>query len=264
MKPSSQHTKTTMRIPVSRLVVAVSLAALGLTFSSVGPASASTLSGPFTFTIDSSDPTLNNPDTLDTNNPFIYFTGGDACSSNPTDYLIRYEVWTMTVSELDNYQFTDTSPAGDITLALYPEGGFSPSNPASGCIGGIDGSETFTGLAPGNYTLVVTDYAATSEEISEVGFEVSSSGTGTVTLSAPAPASENGDDADRTPPPITQQVGMPNAGCEAIDDAELNWGGAATGSWTPSWAYWPNGGLGGPVCTRTLRYNSGLGTWTSR
>ena len=68
------------------------------------------------------------------------------------------------------------------------------------------------------------------------------------------------------PPPadISQSVGMPASGnCNVIDDKSLNWAGATSGSWTPSWAAWTNGGKGGVVCNRFLRYNAKTTTWFS-
>jgi len=64
------------------------------------------------------------------------------------------------------------------------------------------------------------------------------------------------------PPPVLQQVPMPESGsCLNVDDARYNWGGADSGGWGQSWAQWANAGAGGPICTRTLIYNSGFGIW---
>lgn len=64
------------------------------------------------------------------------------------------------------------------------------------------------------------------------------------------------------PPPVLQQVPMPTSGsCVDVDDSLYNWGGAGFGGWGESWAQWANAGSGGPVCTRTLIYNSAFGIW---
>ena len=64
------------------------------------------------------------------------------------------------------------------------------------------------------------------------------------------------------PPPVLQQVPIPESGsCLNVDDTRYNWGGADSGGWGQSWAQWANAGAGGPICTRTLVYNSGFGIW---
>ena len=66
------------------------------------------------------------------------------------------------------------------------------------------------------------------------------------------------------PPPVMQQFGKPGAGsCDEQASAHLNWSGVASGNWTQSWAMWPNGGTGGPVCNRVLWYDSNASRWSS-
>jgi hypothetical protein len=78
------------------------------------------------------------------------------------------------------------------------------------------------------------------------------------------PASSSSSVAPPPPPDIQQHVGMPSSGsCSAIDDKSLNLGGAGSGNWTASWAAWANGGKGGAVCNRFLRYNANTTTWFS-
>ena len=63
------------------------------------------------------------------------------------------------------------------------------------------------------------------------------------------------------PPPVSQAVAMPVSGsCLDVKDADLNWGGSASGNWKPSWQQWMNNGAGGGVCQRTLNY-VGAGKW---
>ena len=65
-----------------------------------------------------------------------------------------------------------------------------------------------------------------------------------------------------TPPPVLQQFGMPSSGtCDVAAPVMLNWGGASSGGWGNSWAQWANGGIGGPVCTRTLVYSNSASRW---
>lgn len=60
------------------------------------------------------------------------------------------------------------------------------------------------------------------------------------------------------PPPFVphdylQQVVLPASGsCADVPVSAGHWFGSPTGGWSQSWAWWPNGGRGGPVCTREL------------
>jgi hypothetical protein len=64
-------------------------------------------------------------------------------------------------------------------------------------------------------------------------------------------------DPSQAPPPILQQL-LPSVdgGCVIPGDGAFAYGAAVSGGWTLSWAQWPHGGTGGPVCTRTLVYVS--------
>lgn len=74
------------------------------------------------------------------------------------------------------------------------------------------------------------------------------------------PPSSAGSDVN-APLPVHQAVGMPSsASCADVDDRDLNWGGSSSGGWKPSWQAWMNGGAGGAVCQRELRY-AGNGRW---
>ena len=71
------------------------------------------------------------------------------------------------------------------------------------------------------------------------------------------------DVVDQSPPPVSQAVAMPVSGsCLDVKDADLNWGGAESGNWKPSWQQWVNNGAGGGVCQRTLSY-VGAGKWAA-
>jgi hypothetical protein len=71
------------------------------------------------------------------------------------------------------------------------------------------------------------------------------------------------DVVDQSPPPVAQAVAMPVSGsCLDVKDADLNWGGAESGNWKPSWQQWVNNGAGGGVCQRTLNY-VGAGKWAA-
>lgn len=68
---------------------------------------------------------------------------------------------------------------------------------------------------------------------------------------------------EERPAPVRQEIvrgRVPD--CEDVDRPDLNWANVAGGSWTPSWAYWPNAGLGGDICGRWIVY-VGSGVWRS-
>ena len=79
----------------------------------------------------------------------------------------------------------------------------------------------------------------------------------------------------RTPPvatepvPVTselaswlQQVGMPSQGCDSYSNDSLSPAGVpGSDGWKPSWSQWVNDGAGGPVCTRTLTYDTNAAAW---
>lgn len=68
---------------------------------------------------------------------------------------------------------------------------------------------------------------------------------------------------DQTPVPIEQAVPLPASGlCADVADADFGFQARLVGGWSASWAQWANGGAGGPVCVRTLRYSNTLGAWT--
>ncbi len=60
-------------------------------------------------------------------------------------------------------------------------------------------------------------------------------------------------DESKAPQPLFQQVPAHWDGtCIGINDEVFAYGTGLTGGWTPSWAQWARGGLGGPVCGRVL------------
>jgi YVTN family beta-propeller protein len=66
-------------------------------------------------------------------------------------------------------------------------------------------------------------------------------------------------------PDKMQAVPRPSTGCATfVSDASINWFGIAGTGWNPSWAQWPNNGLGGDVCVRMLGYNTNTSRWVIR
>lgn len=65
--------------------------------------------------------------------------------------------------------------------------------------------------------------------------------------------------AGSLPAPVLQQFGARDDGtCDALAPS---WLGPPAGGWSRSWARWPNGGRGGPVCTRTVVVDRATGAW---
>lgn len=72
---------------------------------------------------------------------------------------------------------------------------------------------------------------------------------------------------DQVPVAALQQYApAPGEDCGANPPSDVDFPalvGRRDSGWSLSWAYWPNGGLGGPVCTRQPYYTSGQ-TWEVR
>jgi hypothetical protein len=67
-----------------------------------------------------------------------------------------------------------------------------------------------------------------------------------------------------TPNDLFQSIGLGSASsCASVSRPDLDWSGVASGNWTKSWAMWPNGGIGGPVCNRVLWFDSNSSRWSS-
>jgi hypothetical protein len=84
----------------------------------------------------------------------------------------------------------------------------------------------------------------------------------TITVVATAPVVTAGSGA--TPGDVFQSFGLGSASsCASVTRPDLDWSGVASGNWTQSWAMWPNGGTGGPVCNRVLWFDSNSSRWSS-
>lgn len=74
-------------------------------------------------------------------------------------------------------------------------------------------------------------------------------------LQALASASSNASNYAEIPASILQELPAVNGtSCTGIDDRPYAYNTGLSGGWTLSSAAWPNGGKGGPVCSRTLEY----------
>lgn len=121
-----------------------------------------------------------------------------------------------------------TSPPGELVFVLTAD------------LGGINNSMSW-GLFPYNVS-----YTATWD-------------VECIPYTAPASGSEE------SFPEHLQQVGRnSDGGCADISPDAVEWGQDIIGGWGLSWAQWANGGRGGPVCTRTIYYDSGRHVWATR
>ncbi|MCF8539957.1 MAG: hypothetical protein K9G12_06725, partial [Candidatus Nanopelagicales bacterium] len=79
------------------------------------------------------------------------------------------------------------------------------------------------------------------------------------------PYSASASGSEESFPEHLQQVGRnSDGGCTDISLDSVEWGQDIVGGWGPSWAQWANSGRGGPVCTRTIYYDSGRHVWAAR
>jgi hypothetical protein len=167
------------------------------------------------------------------------------------------------------------------TLTVVTPGGFEPSEPES--------DTCYLGGASGNSNLILTANAGQTETYAFLARPDASGtiqtygdfpGVGLVTIdlvvSVCGPDTQATIDqliADGLPyasycnvsppggtlPPVHQHTTpLPDGSCDIVD-TQHNWSGVPSGGWTRSWAEWPNGGTGGDVCTRTLRYTDASG-----
>ena len=93
----------------------------------------------------------------------------------------------------------------------------------------------------------------TNEVLVTINYNSSGGGgddSGSSGASGSAPASE------------IQQFGLPASGnCEDGATEAMNWSGIGMDGWSISWAQWANDGAGGPVCTRTVMYDTSTAKW---
>jgi len=90
-----------------------------------------------------------------------------------------------------------------------------------------------------------------------------------VTVAAGGGGGGGGDDSESSggvgssPASEIQQFGLPASGnCEDGATEAMNWSGIGVDGWGISWAQWANDGAGGPVCTRTVVYDTSTAKWT--
>lgn len=83
----------------------------------------------------------------------------------------------------------------------------------------------------------------------------------TITIVASAPVVS----AAETPSDLFQSIALTGSAsaCASVTRPDLDWSGVDSGNWTQSWAMWPNGGTGGPVCNRVLWFDSNASRWSS-
>ncbi len=116
---------------------------------------------------------------------------------------------------------------------------------ADSAIVGYPAPTTFTIVGPGRFTIA--------------GF-----GSLAVTIVIGASSGGVSSGAALTPDDVFQSIALTgSSSCAFVTRPALDWSGVASGNWTQSWAMWPNGGTGGPVCNRVLWYDSNTSRWSS-
>jgi hypothetical protein len=114
----------------------------------------------------------------------------------------------------------------------------------------VSGFATVAAIAPGDsWTFSAVGLGATSASIRE--YVTGDSHTIAMSI-VPEPV----------PVPVVighdyiQQVGVPPSGeCIDVPSPAAHWPGFPFGGWSKSWAQWINGGTGGAVCTREIRFD---------
>lgn len=164
---------------------------------------------------------------------------------------------TLTGAVGDTFTFTNTA-AG---VYMY-NGTGSVSVTTQVC---NDGSSPNTNLCFfGPAPLPGTSATVTITGLGQVAVKLAGPDNTVATLTISAASSGGSSATSSTPAPVVQQFGLPASGsCADAARADLNWGGAASGGWSASWARWMNGGSGGAVCSRTLQYSNSTGAWSA-
>ena len=177
---------------------------------------------------------------------------GDTFTIN-IDFFGVCQYFTRTSGGLANTGTVTFGPNGTETSVTST----SPT-PALGWRVTIGDEIIFTATSVGGLQINVFDSAGATGSLSSqksYRLNVSSGGGG---------ASSSGSTAASLPAPIVQQFARPVSGtCLEGAPTSLNWSGVSSGGWGESWAQWPNGGAGGPVCTRMLTYNASLSLWVA-
>ena len=139
------------------------------------------------------------------------------------------------------------------TNALAPPPGASPAVIQVGTSYYSWGSSSTTTLVAGTYTFSYFEGSSTATGLG---------GIGGVSIGSSSNPSSSGTSTSTAPSSIVQQFVKPASGtCDAAQPVGVDWSGVASGGWSESWAQWANGGSGGPVCTRSLVYSLGSGSW---
>lgn len=151
--------------------------------------------------------------------------GAQSILANPGDTIRVFNNCTNTnYGSTPGYVFR--YPASNSSVWELPNSSISLSSSASAVVGALgSSSQVFAQSGIGNIMVLTVN-----------------------AVSEPVPA----------PPPFEphdylQQVALPASGsCTDIPPESGHWHGTPFGGWSQSWAQWPNGGMGGPVCTRMV------------
>lgn len=169
----------------------------------------------------------------------------------------------------------NSSPGPDQTIETVTGDVGDTFRIVKGTGAGCNNTQTITGasgiVTPGTGTMTRSTTTTFTLVASGTFTLTGGGGTGVMTIIVVATApggggggAGGGGGREAAPADIFQGVAMSVIeGCASINRTDLDWGGAETGNWSQSWAQWPNGGAGGPVCQRVLWYDPVATRWRS-
>lgn len=184
----------------------------------------------------------------------LAITCGNGSEATPTitpglvvgdTFTITYPT-TGTVCQYMGVNFDGT--IGSPLFLLTPVSGVTGAPLINGYVYTLNGS--------GTVVLSVSRAIAEGSFIVDIGATTGLSG-GYMPLQGAVPG-----DGSQNPSDLLQQTGVPASGsCADVTDTAFRYGTSVSGGWGKSWANWINPGIGGAVCTRTLRYSNSLSAW---
>jgi len=178
-----------------------------------------------------------------------------AAAATPADLTMSTQCNVWTNNSPQTSTITVTGAVGDTFTAVEGAGGSGCTaqtfaitgaagivSPSTGNVGSSGSPTTFTIGGAGTFTVVALIDSLTIVVVLASSASTTSSGLPDVFQGFP--------------------VGSTSS-CASVTRPDLDWGGVASGNWTQSWAMWPNGGTGGPVCNRVLWYDTNASRWSS-
>ena len=172
-------------------------------------------------------------------NPYVWAfkPAGDVCQLEATNVSTPQREITVTGNPGDSFRLLN-SQCGAANVLL------------SG--GVVTGPRSLANGASATYTLAATPGSGTLLLLAPLGTVAINIVVTAVPVATPVIDTHD----------TIQQVGVPTSGdCADVRPSVGHYPGFPVGGWSKSWAYWINDGKGGPVCTREIYYDAGLGEW---